>query len=166
MKTCSNPSCKQNNPQPLTSFYKKPMGKDGLTARCKECVNTQTKAWIAKNKDKKKAAVDKYRFKNRDKVNANTRKWAKQNPGKRNAQTMKRIAAKRRASPPWLTGEHWVQIEVFYIEAARLTKETGIPYEVDHIEPLQGRNVSGLHVPWNLDVKTRASNRSKNNRRQ
>lgn len=45
-----------------------------------------------------------------------------------------------------------------------MTRETGIAHEVDHIYPLQGRNVCGLHVETNLRVITRSANRKKNNR--
>lgn len=34
-------------------------------------------------------------------------------------------------------------------------------YEVDHIVPLHGENVSGLHVPWNLKVIPKTINRAK-----
>lgn len=64
-------------------------------------------------------------------------------------------------APKWLTGQQKVAIERFYLEAADKTAATGIKHEVDHIIPIRGKNVSGLHVPWNLQVITLLENRKK-----
>jgi hypothetical protein len=92
------------------------------------------------------------------------RRWAAQNPAKVIANANKRRADFERRIPPWLTAEHWEQINAFYLEAARLTKETGIPHCVDHKHPLRGKLISGLHVPWNLQVMTQAENLRKSAR--
>ncbi len=89
--------------------------------------------------------------------------YQKNNPGKINANTAKRRAARRQATLKDLTSEQNRQIRDIYIEAARLTKKTGIKNDVDHIIPLQGENVSGLHVPWNLQILTEFENSQKNN---
>ena len=68
-----------------------------------------------------------------------------------------------KASPPWLTKEHWLEIEAMYEEARLTTVETGIPHAVDHISPLKGKKSCGLHVPWNLRVITSRENRAKYN---
>jgi hypothetical protein len=67
-------------------------------------------------------------------------------------------AATHKGTPSWLTEEQRSQIVAFYIEAERLTRETGIEHEVDHIHPLQADCACGLHVPWNLRVVPRDDN--------
>jgi hypothetical protein len=163
MKNCTNSLCEQENPQSFDSFYKKKNGKFGLLGRCKKCANKQTDAWVAKNKQKKRESAKRWIDGNKEKHLKNSRNWSKNNPGKRNAQTMRRIAAKKQATPPWLTHEQHKEIEIIYIKSSTLTQETGIPHEVDHILPLQGKEVRGLHVPWNLQIVTRSTNRKKNN---
>ena len=96
--------------------------------------------------------------------NAAHRKWVDENPGKFLANVKRRIPALKLRIPQWLTDEHWSQIDAHYSEARRLTKETGIIHHVDHIYPLRGKIVSGLHVPWNLQVITRKENLHKANR--
>lgn len=57
-----------------------------------------------------------------------------------------------------------IWIDSIYSEARALTKQTGVQYSVDHIVPLRGENVCGLHVPWNLQVMTKSKNSAKGNR--
>ena len=87
----------------------------------------------------------------------------RKNKPRRNAITAKRHASKLKRTPSWLTKNNLELIKQFYREAKELETLTGIKHHVDHIVPLQGENVSGLHVPWNLQILTAAENCSKNN---
>ena len=78
--------------------------------------------------------------------------WKKENPALVRASAMKRKAVMLQAMPPWLSPSQIEEIEARYAEAVAVSRATGVPHEVDHIVPLQGRTVCGLHVPWNLRV--------------
>ena len=89
-------------------------------------------------------------------------KWNRKNKDKKNTYTANRRAAELQRTPSWADLE---LIKVFYIEAARLTKEIGVQYDVDHIVPLQNRRkVCGLHVENNLQVITHIANCEKGNK--
>jgi hypothetical protein len=91
-------------------------------------------------------------------------RWQKLHPDRRIAAKAKRRAAELRAVPPWLSIDDLFEIEWAYLKALTLSLVTGVPHQVDHIVPLQGRNVCGLHVPWNLRVITATENAAKSNR--
>jgi len=90
--------------------------------------------------------------------------YCRANPHLFAAKTRQRKASKLQRTPKWLSPEQLKQIKMFYAEAAELTKLLGEWYEVDHIVPLQGKTVSGLHVPWNLQILSKSENSAKGNR--
>lgn len=69
-----------------------------------------------------------------------------------------------RPIPSWLTKQDWDVMNSFYMLAIHLTESTGVRYTVDHIIPINGEFVSGLHVPSNLQILTLAENSGKKNR--
>ena len=90
--------------------------------------------------------------------------WAKNNKPKRAAMAEKRRFSLLNATPDWLTAVQKAQIAEFYEIAEALNMQTGIKHHVDHIVPLKGKNVTGFHVPWNLQILTATQNISKGNR--
>jgi hypothetical protein len=77
---------------------------------------------------------------------------------------MKRLTGKLQRTPIWNTEEDMWMIEQAYELAALRTKMFGFVWHVDHIIPLQGKLVSGLHVPTNLQVVPALHNLAKGNR--
>jgi hypothetical protein len=80
------------------------------------------------------------------------------------ADTKARRRKHRDATPPWLTRKQKAEIRQLYQIAITMTKTTGERYVVDHIVPLRGESVCGLHVPWNLRVITQDENLKKSNK--
>ncbi len=114
------------------------------------------KKWRVENKDKCNEYKKEYKEKYPDKVKKWGTDYNKRHPQVRAFHTAKRRAAKLRATPPWLTEEHWEQIRGLYEVCPK-------NYHVDHMVPLQGKTVCGLHVPWNLQIIPAEENLRKNN---
>jgi hypothetical protein len=144
----------------------------------KESISEREKQYYAQNKDRyathaaawherhRDAVIQRqvvYREKNKEKIKQLQKNWAMNNQDKIIANIAKRRAAKMQRTPNWLTEEHRKQIEHIYLEAKMREIETGVRHHVDHIIPLQGKLVSGLHVPNNLCVIPATENIRKRN---
>lgn len=130
----------------------------------KDRYDALNRQWVKNNPGK--AAEYAKRFKERypDKVAAERREYKQAKKGLVNANTRRRQAAQLRRTPAWLTDDDlWLMQQAY--ELARLrTIMFGFAWHVDHIYPLQGKRVSGLHVPGNLQVIPGAENCRKNNK--
>jgi len=161
---------------PASEFKIDPRYKRGLTSWCHECHRERNREWYEENKKRqnkksvewRKANPEKAQeiwrgFHNRNKTKraAQHADWAQRNRDKRNASTAKRKAAKLRATPKWV---NWRKVHAIYREARRLQDFTGVPMHVDHIIPLQGENVCGLHWEGNLQIIPASENCAKFNK--
>ncbi len=157
MKTCSE--CKDN--KPLTEFSKNRIYYDGLQRQCKKCRSIRRKADYQKNKTWELHRKKLWDQDNKDKRAEYAKSWRKNNMGKVNAQNSKRRASKLKATPSWADQD---QIKRIYVACAKISEQTGTKHHVDHIIPLQGENVCGLHVENNLAIIPAKMNLQKSNK--
>ena len=155
--------------KPLERFSKR-------QAWCKDCINAYSKkhyqrrrphvlslkiAYRASNKEKISKLNAEWRERNLDRQRDYLRAYRQAKRGKINSLEAKRHAAKLKATPKWANLR---AIERIYTKAKRISKETGVRHSVDHIYPLRGKTVSGLHVPENLRVIPLVENCKKRNK--
>jgi len=126
-------------------------------------VQQHNKTQYARFAEKIKAAVRKYNAENADVVNAKKRVYQKTHLHVYAKIKAKRKAAELKRTPAWLTEDDYWMIEQAYELAALRTRMFGVPFQVDHVLPLQGKLVSGLHTPLNLQVIPAKLNRAKSN---
>ena len=156
MKTCSK--CKET--KELGQFYKR-SDRDAYHSWCKSCKHLSGKQWNIKNKERHSQMNSEWYEQNKEKHLANSRQWYKDNKHRKLETSSAREKRCVLATPTWADRE---LIKELYALAQKLTEQTGIPHEVDHVIPLQGAIVSGLNVPNNLQVITREENRRKSNK--
>ncbi len=147
----------------------------------KERVNKTRKEWLKNNSDRVKLwknnfdPVKRYnarlswRKRNPEKIKNSLKKYRQKNPEKCHHLSALNKAKRKNAAPHWLSKEHLKNIKLIY-EARKLAEKLDLEfggstkYQVDHIIPLSGKTVCGLHVPWNLQILPEEINRKKGNK--
>jgi hypothetical protein len=119
------------------------------------------KIYREKNRDRINAVKKIHRDKNKETLNAGVRNWKKLNKGKVCAYTTARKVGKVQRTPEWA---NLARIREIYELAAAQTRLLGKSFHVDHIVPLNGKLVSGLHCEDNLQIITATENMQKNNK--
>lgn len=187
MKACNK--CREIKPFDAYSSN----GKIGFHPVCKLCrsamerarrlvsgdsIRMLEKAQYCRNREAKKASIKKYYIANKERILDNEKArslvnaehiravkaiYRKNNPQKIRELNGTRRAIERRAMPLWADRE---RIKEIYKLAHEIWATTGVEQHVDHIIPLRGKFVSGLHVPENLQVISAKDNLSKSNKYQ
>ena len=147
----------------------------------KQCSKCYSKDYRSKNKDKVKETLANYNISESGKKRK--AKYEKSAKGKkaREKALLKYVSSehgytkrrtytflahrdRKKATPKWLSKDHKKQIRN-KVKQAKIQQETlGIEFHIDHIIPVKHPLVSGLNVPWNLQVITASENLFKNNK--
>jgi hypothetical protein len=112
------------------------------------------RVYRAANPEKVSIACSKSRVANPEGTIATIKAWYAARPGYKKSQHRKYILSQKRATPAWA-------------DQARISQiYRGCPdgFHVDHVVPLHGKTVSGLHVPENLQYLPAVDNMKKGNK--
>lgn len=167
----------------LSAFNNLKKSSDGKKPSCRECQAIYRKEYYSKNREKELQMHKEYCKDNREKVKKMRadrwkvygptqkkekaeydRQYRLENKNKIQVRQAGHRSKKRKATPKWLSKEQKQYMEKFYSHCQVLEQITGNKFHVDHIVPLNGKNVSGLNVPWNLQVLPASENHKKSNK--
>ncbi len=150
MKACN----KCNVSKELACFHRSKESKDGLYSICKACKNAAKAVWKRANKEINRRHSREHYQRNSEVYKRSAKRWRKCNSGLVNFMTNMRREHIKRATPPWVNRD----------ELRQIYKNCPKGMHVDHIIPLRGKTICGLHVPENLQYLPALENVKKGNR--
>lgn len=133
-------------------------------AACVPCTIASVRRWQAKNRAKMYEATKRWSDGNPKAIAKVKARWRAGNRAQLQAAKALRKASLLQRTPKWLTSDDRAEMRAIYRFALRMRRMTGRSWHVDHIVPLRGKDVCGLHVPWNLRVIPARMNLQKGNR--
>lgn len=130
----------------------------------KEQKKEYARKWREENREHHREYSRQWQASNKELAAARLKKWYKDNPGMRAYYSSSRKKAVKQATPKWLSDFDQLKIKCLYQVSAMYSRESDQAWHVDHIVPLKGKEVCGLHVPWNLRVIPATDNIKKSNK--
>lgn len=160
MKTCTK--CQET--KDATAFGRKADNHDGLQSWCRTCFKAYGKVYRPRYYAEHTDEIKAYQRAQYEADPERVTRWREAQPEKyraaANAHHAKRRVARRSAVPPWADLAAIAEVYAFATEM----RAGGIDCHVDHVIPLLGKKVCGLHVHTNLAVILADKNRRKGNR--
>lgn len=167
----------------LSEFYKSKKCLQGVFPQCISCLSEDRKVkrtlrtqqqriydteksllWYKNNKETAKQRMHEWRKSNKHLCRQAEKQWKQANKGKVNASVAKRAAQKKSAYASWCSEfTDFVSLEAADLCIKRKSA-TGFSWHVDHIIPISGKKVCGLHVWNNIAVIPAVENLRKNNK--
>jgi hypothetical protein len=149
----------------LDEFHKHKGKPYGRAIWCKKCACRNSKNNYENTPRERRLSLKReWQSKNRSHINSYNESIRKKYPHKHAERQRLRNARLQKAEPDWVDDKHKDRIVEIYLCAKNMSDKFGRKYHVDHIVPLKGENVCGLHVWWNLQILEASRNLSKSNK--